>query len=109
MQSDFIQYLRSETKKVSVIVLIGMIIVTLIMTALFLSYTSDDVNINTIRYILVAHSFPTLLLAITIYLSRRIEKMVEMLGLCIIIPTIIIVIISNTTDVIHIDQDSRNI
>ena len=110
IQSDFIQYLRGETSKISVLVLFGMIIVTLMMTALFLNYKSKgEEEANTVRYILVAHGFPTFFLTITVYLSRRNLKIVEMLGPSIIIPTIIIVCVSNTTDVLYITQDSRNI
>ena len=35
MQKDFIEYLRSETKKISLAVLIVMIIITLMITALY--------------------------------------------------------------------------
>ena len=81
-----------------------MIIVTLIMTAIFLNFRTKEAV-----YMTVAHGIPTLFLIITVYLSHKNLKMVEMLGLSIIIPTVIIVVISNMTDVIYVTQDSRNL
>ena len=87
-----------------------MIIVTLMMTALYLNYKrKGEEKTNTLRYISVAHGFPTFFLTITVYLSRKNLKIVEMLYPSIIIPTIIIICVSNTTDVFYATQDTRNI
>ena len=89
-----------------------MIIITIIITALYLKQKADEGSTNAVKYmeiILISHGFPTLFLAITVYLSYGNEKYVEMLGLSIIIPNIIIVCLTNMTDVIEMNSSTRNV
>ena len=46
MQSDFNKYLQSETKKISIGVLIGMAVLSVITAIIFLKYTKEGGPVN---------------------------------------------------------------
>ena len=59
-------------------------------------------------YMCIAQGFPTLFLAITVYISYKNEKFVEILGLSIIIPTIILFCLSYMTETLDMTKEARN-
>ena len=109
MQNDFIKYLRSETKNLSSAVLIGMIILSLISSALLLKFLEDEKSTKSITYFCVVQCVPTIFLAFTVLISYQNEKFAEMLGFSIIIPTVIIVFLSHQTESFNLDTEARNL
>ena len=109
MQDDFKKYLRSETLKVSKAVLISMIALLILFAALFLKYVKEERPTNAMKYMLIAQGVQALFLAFTVYISYKYEKFVDMLGLSIIIPTLILFCLSYMTEIFDMNTEARNV
>ena len=72
-----------------------MVILSIMASALLLKFIADEKPTNVIKYLCYFQSIPTIFLALNVAISYKNEKFAEMFGLSIIIPTIIIVYVSN--------------
>ena len=98
MQIEFIKYI------------IAFIIFSIVISLVLLR-TQEEERSNTVAmYILAWVGIPTFFLAFSVFLSFKNEKFTEIIGISIMIPTMIILFISYTTDEFFVmDNRARNV
>ena len=108
MQSEFVKYLRTETKKTSLGVLVLLASTSLILIFLALWKFKDGENSPAMKLVCIQIVIPTVFLMLAVILSRFNEKFTELIGLSLIVPNTVIIFVLRTTDIIELDTPSRD-
>lgn len=111
MQSNFIDYLRDETKKKSLVVLIFFVLVTLLLCGGYIQTSDSEESSKNISKLLILHSgVITLTMGITVILSYKFPIFVEFISLSVLVPSMIIIYVSYSNDqIFDMDATSRNV
>ena len=92
MQSNFINYLRDETKKKSLVVLIFFVFITLLLCGSYIQTSDTKEGQKNISKLLILHTGTiSLSMGITMVISFKFKIFVEFIGLSVMVPTLSII------------------
>ena len=112
MQVEFVAYLRTETRKQSLIALICIVLITLLLSgALFQKREDEETSSYNITKLLCLHAGITALtMGLSVIFSFSNKHFIELIGISFMLPNLIIIFLCYMVqDFFEMDSTTRNI
>lgn len=108
MQSNFLEYLRQQTIKQTMVVFAFASALTIILLIVLYQKESQEEGVTDIFNLLILHTGTiTLTMGMTVFSSLKYPKLAECIGVAVMLPTMIILYASNLSDKIEMTTASR--